>query len=649
MCILAIDIETYSSVDLIKCGVYSYVDAPDFTILLFAYAFDNENIEIIDIGRGEIIPDTILEALYDINIIKTAYNANFECTCLSKFLNKPMIINQWVCSAVSASELGLPQNLESTAKILGLEQQKDTRGKNLIKYFSIPCKATKINGGRLRNLPEHDLDKWNIFKDYCKQDVEVERAIRNKISKFPIVESEQTLWELDQKINNTGVSIDTKLVEQALEINNLYSNKCYKKAIELTGLNNPKSVAQLKGWIESQENIVIDSLNKESIIHLKDKVKNESVKAVLKLRTEMAKTSITKYEAIQRSICNDKKIRGLLQFYGANRTGRWAGRIVQVHNLPQNHIQDLDLVRGLIRSGDIELCEMLIESIPNTLSELIRTAFIPNEGRRFIVSDFSAIEARVIAWIAGEDWRLDVFKTHGKIYEASASQMFKVPIESVKKGSSLRQKGKIAELALGYGGSVGALITMGAINMGLKEEELQPLVDSWRTTNKNIVKLWRAVETGAINAINNIPVTMPHGIKFIKESGILFIQLPSGRRLAYIKPRIETDIRFNKDCITYEGVDQTTKTWGRIKTYGGKLTENIIQAIARDCLAEAMLKLDKLGHDIVFHVHDEIIIDAEKGKSSACEIAELMGQPIQWAEGLPLKADAYETDFYKKD
>lgn len=649
MCILAIDIETYSSVDLIKCGVYSYVDAPDFTILLFAYAFDNENIEIIDIGRGEIIPDTILEALYDTNIIKTAYNANFECTCLSKFLNKPMIINQWVCSAVSASELGLPQNLESTAKILGLEQQKDTRGKNLIKYFSIPCKATKINGGRLRNLPEHDLDKWNIFKDYCKQDVEVERAIRNKISKFPIVESEQTLWELDQKINNTGVSIDTKLVEQALEINNLYSNKCYKKAIELTGLNNPKSVAQLKGWIESQENIVIDSLNKESIIHLKDKVKNESVKAVLKLRTEMAKTSITKYEAIQRSICNDKKIRGLLQFYGANRTGRWAGRIVQVHNLPQNHIQDLDLVRGLIRSGDIELCEMLIESIPNTLSELIRTAFIPNEGRRFIVSDFSAIEARVIAWIAGEDWRLDVFKTHGKIYEASASQMFKVPIESVKKGSSLRQKGKIAELALGYGGSVGALITMGAINMGLKEEELQPLVDSWRTTNKNIVKLWRAVETGAINAINNIPVTMPHGIKFIKESGILFIQLPSGRRLAYIKPRIETDIRFNKDCITYEGVDQTTKTWGRIKTYGGKLTENIIQAIARDCLAEAMLKLDKLGHDIVFHVHDEIIIDAEKGKSSACEIAELMGQPIQWAEGLPLKADAYETDFYKKD
>lgn len=646
---LAIDIETYSSVDLTKSGVYSYVDAPDFTILLFAYAFDNEEVRIIDLASGEKLPDEILEALYDESIVKTAYNANFECTCLGKYLNKPMIISQWRCSAVAASELGLPQTLELVAKILGLEQQKDTKGKALIKYFSLPCKPTKVNGERTRNLPEHDLDKWNTFKEYCKQDVEVERAIRNKIVNYPIADSEQKLWELDQRINNRGVSIDTEFIEKAIELDRQYSDKCLKRAIELTKLDNPYSVKQLKDWIEKQLNIKIDSLNKEKVKELLSSVTESNVLEVLKLRSEMAKTSVTKYEAMKRCLCCDNKIRGLLQFYGANRTGRWAGRLVQVHNLPQNHIPDIDVVRSIVKDSDIDTCEMLIESIPNTLSELIRTAFIPSKGRRFIVSDFSAIEARVIAWIAGEQWRLDVFKTHGKIYEASASQMFKVPIESIKKGNPLRQKGKIAELALGYGGSTGALITMGAIKMGLEEEELKPLVDAWRNSNKYIVKLWKTIEDAAKRAIKDRPTEIQYRIKFIKEDGILFIRLPSGRKLAYTRPKIEIDHRFNRDCISYEGVNQTTKKWERVATYGGKLTENIIQAIARDCLAEAMLRLDSLGYEIVFHVHDEVILDVEKGVSSYKEVAEIMGQSIKWAKGLPLKADAYETDFYKKD
>jgi len=478
---LAIDIETYSSVDLTKCGVYSYVNAPDFTILLFAYAFDEEEVKIIDLASGEKLTLEIIKALFDKNIIKTAYNANFECTCLSKYLNIPMAINQWRCSAVMSLELGLPLTLEKVAEVLGLEQQKDTRGKDLIRYFSMPCNPTKTNGGRTQNLPPHDLKKWETFKEYCKQDVEVERDIRRKLSKYPIKNSEQKLWELDQRINNRGVLIDTDFINNAIKLDTQHSDKCVQKVIELTGCINPYSIKQLKEWVETQENIKIDTLNKEKVKELLGEVKKDNVKEVLKLRLELSKTSVKKYDTMKRCLCPDNRIRGLLQFYGANRTGRWAGRLVQVHNLPQNHISDLETVREIVKNNNLDTCEMLIENIPDTLSQLIRTSFIPSKGRRFIVSDFSAIEARVIAWVANEKWRLDVFKTHGKIYEASASQMFKVPIESIKKGSHLRQKGKIAELALGYGGSVGALIQMGADKMGLEKDELKSLVDKRRT------------------------------------------------------------------------------------------------------------------------------------------------------------------------
>lgn len=645
---LSIDIETYSSVDLITSGVYAYVDAPDFNILLFAYAYDDEPVQIIDLASDENVPGNILIALTDDNVIKTAYNANFEITCISRHFNINLPVTQWRCSSVHALELGLPQTLSMVAQTLGLQEQKDSRGKALIKYFSVPCKETIVNGGRTRNLPHHDVDKWQVFKEYCIQDVEVERAIRKKLEQFPLHKNEQRLWEYDQAINSRGVLIDTDFVNSAIAFGNRFSDVCNKRAKELTNLDNPNSVAQLKEWLLQNTGEEVESLNKESVKQILKENDDELVQEVLQLRANMAKTSNKKYSTMIRCKGQDNRIRGLLQFYGASRTGRWAGRLVQVQNLPQNHLKDLEIARELVLSNDYEMFELCYGDVPKVLSELIRTAFIPSNGHRFIVSDFSAIEARVIAYLAGEQWRIDVFNSHGKIYEASASQMFKVPIERIGKGSPLRQKGKIAELALGYGGSVGALTQMGALNMGLFEDELQPLVNTWRSANPMITKFWHTTEQAVKDAINDKPSTLPNGISFIKKSGILFITLPSGRNIAYVKPQIGTN-KFGNPSITYMGMNQTSKRWERVDTFGGKLVENIVQAFARDCLAESIIKLEDKGFKVNFHVHDEVVLDIPNGTSSVEEITNIMGESIAWAKGLPLRADGYECEFYKKD
>jgi len=649
MKILGIDIETYSSVDLPSCGVYAYTSAPDFEILLFGYAFDDEPVRVIDLAQGEELPEKVLQALSDPKVTKSAYNANFERVCIAKHFNIPIPPEQWKCTAVHALTLGLPGYLDGVAKALKLKQQKDTAGTLLINYFSKPCKPTKANGGRTRNLPEHDLEKWQKYKEYNEQDVKVERELRKKLAKYPVTEKEWGLWYLDQKINDLGVAIDTTLVKHAIICDESYQNRYFKEAQKLTGLENPNSVAQLKSWVEETTGKEVESLNKTKVTELIKETQNETVKQVLKLRQKMSKTSIKKYQAMKRAVCPDGRIRGLLQFYGANRTGRWAGRLVQVQNLPRNSLPDLDLARQLLRDGNYELLELLFDNVPEVLSELIRTALIPAPGHRFLVSDFSAIEARVIAWLADEKWRIDVFNSHGKIYEASAAHMFKVPIEEITKDSPLRQKGKIAELALGYGGSVGALKAMGALNMGLKEDELPELVETWRASNPNIAQFWWDVGNAAMKAVRDKTIVpVHHGIEFSYESGGLFLRLPSGRRLCYVRPRIETHDKYNKPVLTYEGTEQG-KTWGRIKTYGPKLVENIVQATSRDCLAEALLRLDKAGYHIVFHVHDEVILDEPEDSTSVEAVNEIMSQPIPWAPGLPLRADGFETKYYMKD
>ena len=648
MRILSIDIETFSSVDLTKCGVYKYTESEDFEILLFAYAFDDEDIKIIDLAQGEKLPKEVIEAIYSTNVIKSAFNAQFERVCLSKYLSIELPIEQWRCSMVHSLTLGLPGSLENVAKCLNLKTQKMDEGKNLIRYFSIPCKPNKSNDGRTRNLPSHDKEKWELFKEYCKRDVEVEREIRRKIENFDMTDKELKLWHLDQKINDYGVNVDRELVKNAIKCDEEYQRELKKEALSLTKLENPNSPTQLKKWLESR-GLEVSSLSKANVEELLDKTKDSTVRRVLELRQEMSKASVKKYDAMERAMCEDFKIRGLLQFYGAL-TGRWAGRLVQVHNLPRNNMEDLDLARQLLLNGDYETLEILFDSISDVLSQLIRTAFIPSFNSRFIIADFSAIEARVIAWLAGEKWRMDVFNSHGKIYEASASQMFKVPLEEIHKGSPLRQKGKIAELALGYGGSKGALISMGALKMGLTEDELPELVAAWRKSNPNIVNLWWDIENAAISAVKEMEtVNMQYGLKFSYRSGILFITLPSGRSLAYIRPRIEIDERFGKDKLTYEGIEPNTRKWGRVDTYGGKLTENIIQAIARDCLAESMLSLDDRGYKIAFHVHDEVVLDVPNNFGSLEEVEDIMGMDISWAPGLPLRAEAFESNYYKKD
>jgi DNA polymerase len=645
---LSIDIETYSSVNLLKSGVYAYADAPDFTILLFAYAFDDEDIKIVDIACGEKIPDKVLSALTDENIKKTAFNANFERTCLAKFLNAEMPPEQWRCTMIQAAEIGLPRSLAGVATALGLEEQKDKKGRACIEYFSKPCRPTKSNGGRTRNLPQHNIEKWETFKSYCIQDVAVERNIKNRLKAFPLTEGEQKLWELDQHICDRGVAVETELINNAINFDADYQKIMIEKAQKLTGLENPKSVSQLKGWLETRTGETFQSLDKKVVKSLSEHTNDLLVEEVLELRKTLSKTSTAKYKAMLGGLCADGKVRGFLQFYGASRTGRWAGRMIQPQNLPQNHLENLELARNLVMSGDYELFEMLFGNVPDTLSQLIRTALIPTKGRRFIVSDFSAIEARVIAYLAGEKWRQEVFKNGGDIYCASASQMFKVPVVKHGINGHLRQKGKIAELALGYGGSVGALKSMGALEMGLEENELQPLVDSWRATNPCITSLWYEVEKAAVSPVKGEPQQIKCGIKFSRKGGILFISLPSGRNLAYAKPELREN-KFGRPCVTYMGISQTRGSWERLETFGGKLTENIVQAFARDCLAVSMQRLESRGFEINFHVHDEVIIDCPIGVSSAEEISTIMGEPIEWAKGLVLKAEAYETPFYKKD
>ncbi|HBA50149.1 MAG TPA: hypothetical protein DCZ91_20620 [Lachnospiraceae bacterium] len=643
--VLGIDIETFSDVDLIKCGVYAYADSPAFEVLLFAYSFDGEETQIIDLAQGETIPAEVESAIFDDSITKTAFNANFERTCLSRHFGTKLSPGSWHCSAVQAAMLALPRSLEDVGAVLGLDKQKMKEGKELIRYFCVPCKPTKANGGRTRNLPYHAPEKWELFKTYCKRDVDVEKAIRQKLNNFPIPESEMEMYRLDQEINDRGVLVDLELVHQAISCESLHKEIVTKRAYELTGLENPNSVAQIKGWLTGR-GMEIDSLSKKAVADLIKETDGE-VEELLKLRLLMAKTSVKKYEAMERSVCKDGRVHGLLQFYGANRTGRWAGRLVQVQNLPQNHIVDLELARNLVKQGRFEDVELFYDSTPNVLSELIRTAFIPKQGCRFLVADFSAIEARVLAWLSGEQWRLDVFASHGKIYEASASAMFHVPIEEITKGSPLRQKGKISELALGYGGSVGALTSMGALNMGLAEEELSPLVSTWRNANPHITQFWWDVDVAAIKTVTEKRETRVGRITFFYQSGILFAMLPSGRKLAYVKPRMAVN-KFGRNGLTYEGIGESGK-WGRIETYGPKLVENIVQGTARDLLAEAMLRLKKRGYQIVMHIHDEVVLEVPDGVSSVEEVCSIMAEQPDWAVGLPLRADGYECAFYKKD
>lgn len=650
MNVISIDIETFSDIDLGKCGVYRYAESPSFDILLFSYSMDDGQIKLIDLASGEKLPEEIINALMDASIIKTAFNANFERVCLMKYLcrvlGKEVYLDpsSWRCSEVQAAMLGLPLHLEGVAQVLQLEEQKMSEGKALIRYFCMPCKPTAANGGRTRNLPSDAPEKWEQFKAYNIRDVQVELAIRKKLEKYPIPEAEHDLYVLDQKINDRGFQADMNFVMQAITCDRQFSVAATEKAYELTGLENPNSVAQLKDWLVGR-GVEVESLSKKNVQELVGETEGE-VKEALKLRLLMAKTSVRKYEALERAVCSDGRVHGLLQFYGANRTGRWAGRLVQVQNLPQNHLEDLKLARDLVKEGRFEDIELLFGNTPGVLSELIRTAFVPKEGHRFIVADFSAIEARVISWLAGEKWRLEVFASHGKIYEAAASMMFHVPIEEVTKGSPLRQKGKISELACGYGGGVGALKAMGALEMGVEEVELQGLIDNWRTANPRIVNFWWEVDKAAITAVKERTKTRTHGIIFTYQSGMLFVTLPSGRNLVYVKPKLMLN-KFGREGLTYEGIG-ATKKWERIETYGPKIVENIVQATSRDLLADAMLRLDHAGFAIVAHVHDEVICEVPEGESSVEEICSFMSKGPKWAQGLPLTADGYECEFYQK-
>ena len=642
--VLEMDIESYSDVDLIKCGVYAYADSPAFEILLFAFSFDGGETQIIDLAQGEKLPAEVEEAIFDVSVTKTAYNANFERTCLSKHFGRYIPPESWHCSAVQAAMLALPRSLEDVGRVLGLDEQKMKEGKELIRYFCVPCKPTKANGGRTRNLPCHAPEKWELFKTYCKRDVDVEKSIRRKLHNFPIPESEMELYRLDQRINDRGVLVDMGLVEQAIACERLHKEIVTKRAYELTGLENPNSVVQLKGWLGDM-GMEAESLSKKAVAEMIAGTDGE-VEELLRLRLLMAKTSVKKYEAMERSVCSDGRVHGLLQFYGANRTGRFAGRLVQIQNLPQNHLPDLELARELVKQGRFEDIELLYDSTPNVLSELIRTAFIPKPGCRFVVADFSAIEARVMGWLSGEEWVLDVFRGDGKLYEMTASRMFGIPMAEIGKGSSERAKGKVASLACQYGGSTGALVSMGALDMGLTEEELPPLVAAWRKANPHMVQFWWDVDAAAIKAVTEKQRTKVGKIIFEYKSGILFITLPSGRKLSYVKPRMAVN-RFGRDGLTYEGISENKK-WSRIETYGPKLVENIVQGTARDLLAEAMLRVEKKGYPIVMHCHDEIIAEVPEGIGSVDEMCEIMAVQPEWAEGLPLRADGYQCSFYQK-
>lgn len=649
---LSIDIETYSSVDIGKCGLYKYVQSPDFEILLFAYAFDNEEVKIIDLAKGEKLPNEIEEALANPEIIKSAYNAAFEWYCINKFYKTPL--EQWQCTMVKGLYCGYPAGLAAVAKAMNFEEDKKkmTAGKALIRKFCVPCKPTKTNGGRIRNFPHHEPEQWELFKEYCKQDVVVEREIKKRLDTVGFPAEEQEMWVIDQKMNARGIRIDTELVKGAILLDLEITEKLTKEAVKITGLSNPNSVAQLKEWLQLKIGMEVESLNKSAIPEILENVEDADVKRMLAIRQELGKTSVKKYITMQNAVGPDNRVRGLLQFYGANRTGRWAGRLVQVQNLPRNYLDTLEFARDLVKERKFDTIQMLYGSIQDTISQLIRTAFIAEDGYKFVVADYSAIEARVISWLAGEQWRLDVFKTHGKIYEASASQMFGVPLEKIQKGNpeyALRQKGKVAELALGYQGAAGALVQMGALKMGLSEEELPDIVGRWRNSNKRIVDLWKTIENLAVECISTGSVqTMQRGIAFRIEGNSLTVTLPSSRKLFYVEPKlVENGYRMQ---IVYKGVNQTTKKWEDIPTYGGKLTENIIQAIARDCLAEALKRLEYANYRPLMHIHDEVICEVPDGKDYNIEKAiEIMCIKPKWAEDLPLNADGFETKFYKKE
>ena len=643
---LSIDLETYSDQPLAKTGVYRYVESPDFEILLFAYSVDGDPVQQIDLACGEKIPPAILAALEDDKVTKWAFNANFERICLSRFLGYPtgdyLEPDSWKCSMVWAAYIGLPLSLEGAGAVLGLEKQKLTEGKDLIKYFCQPCAPTKSNGQRTRNLPKHAPDKWLAFKKYNIRDVETEMSIQARLLKYPVPDSVWEEYHLDQEINDRGVGLDMELVRQAIQMDGRSRSELTQAMKELTSLDNPNSVQQMKQWL-ADNGVETDTLGKKAVAELL-KTAPPQLQKVLTLRQQLAKSSVKKYQAMETAVCADGRARGMFQFYGANRTGRWAGRIIQMQNLPQNHLDDLSEARGLVRAGGFDALEMLYEDVPDTLSQLIRTAFVPQENRKFIVADFSAIEARVIAWLAGEKWRQDVFAEGKDIYCASASQMFGVPVEKHGVNGHLRQKGKIAELALGYGGSVGALKAMGALEMGLSEDELPALVSAWRQANPKIVQFWWAVDRAVMEAVSRRTTTKTHGIVFSARNGMLFITLPSGRSLAYVKPKIGEN-RFGGDCITYEGVGGTKK-WERIDSYGPKFVENIVQATSRDILCYAMKTLRCCS--IVMHIHDEVVIEADR-RMSLQAVCDQMGRTPPWANGLQLRADGYETDFYKKD
>lgn len=639
---LSIDIETYSSVNLQKAGVYKYAESPDFEILLFGYSVDGGAVHVIDLACGEKIPAEIVDALSDESVIKWAFNAQFERVCLSNYLDTWLSPDSWHCTMVWSATLGLPLSLEGVGAVLGLEKQKLTEGKNLIKYFCVPCAPTRTNGGRTRNLPQHDMEKWEQFKAYNLRDVETEMSIQKKLSRFPVPDFIWDEYHLDQEINDRGIGLDMTLVEQAIAIDSISRKNLTQQIQNLTDLDNPNSVAQMKGWL-SDNGLEMDTLGKKAVAETL-KTAPKHLVDVLSLRQQLAKSSVKKYTAMQTAVCKDSRARGMFQYYGANRTGRFAGRIIQLQNLPQNHMSDLADARALVRSGNYDALELLYDDIPDTLSQLIRTAFVPQDGRKFIVADFSAIEARVLAWLAGEKWRMRVFADGKDIYCSSASQMFGVPVEKHGINGHLRQKGKIAELALGYGGSVGALKSMGALEMGLTEEELQPLVNAWRNANPMITALWWDIDRAVKTTVREHIPTEVAGLKFTYESGFLFMKLPSGRRLAYVKPRMGIN-QFGSESVTYEGVG-ATKKWERLESYGPKFCENAIQAIARDILMYAMQTLRNCS--IVAHVHDELIIEADR-RMSLSAVCEQMGRTPPWAKGLLLRADGYECDFYKKD
>ena len=647
--VLSIDLETYSDVDLGNCGVYRYVEG-DFHILLFAYAFDDEDVKIVDLACGEELPKEVVDAIFDEKIIKAAWNASFERTCLSRYFGTRLSPDSWQCSMVWAASLSLPLALKNAAVVLKTGEQKDKAGEALIRYFSIPCKPTKTNGGRTRNLPEHDMDGWQRFKDYCLQDVRTERDIRRKLEYFPLSEAEWNYYHMDQRINDRGVLIDRQLVEQAITCDLMLTEEMTRRAYELTGLENPNSVSQLKAWLE-ERGIPVESLGKKDVAALITDLDRHSTDQealdMMKLRLQMAKSSVKKYQAADRCICEDGRAHGLFQFAGANRTARWAGRLLQLQNLPQNHISSLDEARELLKLGAFDMLEIIYGNTPDILSQLIRTMLIPKPGCIFIVCDFSAIEARVLAWLAGEQWRIDAFIRGDDIYCASASQMFGVPVVKHGVNGELRQKGKVAELACGYGGAAGALISMGALDMGLTEEELPGLIDDWRNSNPHIVQFWWDVEKAAMETIKDHQDRVVGRIGFQYSANTLWLVLPSGRRLAYINPKLEPN-RFGRMAITFEGTNAANK-WARGETYSGRMVENCTQATARDLLAEAMWRMERQGLNIVAHVHDEVILEVPEGTVAVDDVSRIMNQNPEWAEGLPLSSSGYWGRYYFKD